>query len=137
MRRQNFIPALEFYERAAEVVEPVEKRLRDEMKTSLGEDWCAGWWHAVPEFMHAPNGINLLEILRLWSLAKSLDMIEFAKMRYNLLGNAGHWFPGKNAADFDAEKIERSLAANPFAERILAVGSDGIGLSERGLLTGP
>ena len=45
-------------------------------------------------------------------------MVEFGRMRYNLLGNAGHWFPGKNAAEFDAEKIRKSLDGNPFIDRI-------------------
>src|SRR5439155_12092926 len=107
-----------FYDRAAEVIAPIESRIRDEMHAALGEDWCKKWWHGIPEYTDAPDEINLLEILRLWSFAKSLDMVEFAKMRYNLLGNAGHWFPGKNAAHFNAEKIRRAVATNPFAERI-------------------
>jgi predicted aldo/keto reductase-like oxidoreductase len=112
------IAALEFYNRAAEVIAPIEKRLRDEMESVLGADWCNGWWRGIPEYTEMPDEINPLEILRLWSFAKSLDMVEFGKMRYNLLGNAGHWFPGKNAAHFDAKKIAPLLAANPFAERI-------------------
>ena len=115
------IAALEFYDRAAETIAPVEKRLRAEMESVLGADWCNGWWHGIPDSAEMPNEINPLEILRLWSFAKSLDMVEFGKMRYNLLGNGGHWFPGKNAAHFDAEKIRECLAANPFAERIPAI----------------
>jgi uncharacterized protein len=61
------------------------------------------------------------KILRLWSFAKALDLTEWAKMRYNLMGNAGHWFPGANAARFDAPKIRAALNANPFAERIPAI----------------
>ena len=68
--------------------------------------------------MDAPGEINLLEILRLWSYAKSLGMIEFAKMRYNLLGNASHWFPGRNAAEFKADEIRKAVENSPFAGRI-------------------
>ena len=60
----------------------------------------------------------MAEILRLWSFAKALDLTEWAKMRYNLMGNAGHWFPGANASDFDRAKMLLALEGNPFAERI-------------------
>jgi hypothetical protein len=113
--------ALEFYDRAAEVIAPVEAKLRAEMRATLGEEWCNGWWRGIPEFNATPDAINLLEILRLWSLAKSLDLVEFGRMRYNLLGNAGHWFPGKNAAQFDSDAVKRCLAENPFAENIPAI----------------
>ena len=62
--------------------------------------------------------MNVQEILRLWTFAKSLDLIEWGKMRYNLMGNAGHWFPGRNAAEIDRKKIVTCLAEHPFAEQI-------------------
>ena len=115
------IAALEYYDRAAEIMAPIEKRLRSEMNSILGADWCAGWWQGIPEYTQTPGEINLLEILRLWSFAKSLDLVEFGKMRYNLLGNAGNWFPGKNAASFDEESVIRSVGTNPFAKKIPSI----------------
>ncbi|MEI8340248.1 MAG: aldo/keto reductase [Verrucomicrobiota bacterium] len=115
------IKALEFYDRAAEVMAPVEKRLRNEMESVLGADWCKSWWNGLPEYTETPGEINLLEILRLWTFAKSLDLVEFGKMRYNLLGNAGHWFPGKNASHFDPEAVKLVAKSNPFMERIPAI----------------
>ena len=112
------VAALAEYERAAEVVVPIEQRLRAEMERALGGDWWAGLWRDLPNYTDVPGDVNLQEILRLWSFAKALDLTEWAKMRYNLMGNAGHWFPGANAARLDADGISAVLDGNPFAERI-------------------
>jgi predicted aldo/keto reductase-like oxidoreductase len=115
------IRALEHYSHAASVIAPIEQRLRAEMDALLGPDWRENWTRGIPEYTEIPGEINLLEILRLWALAKSLDMVEFAKMRYNLLGNAGHWFPGKNAAAWDRAAIAQAVRESPYATRIPAI----------------
>jgi hypothetical protein len=112
------IKALDYYDRIAATIAPIEKRLRAEMDSVLGKDWCSGWWRGIPEYTELPGEVNILEILRLWTFAKSLDLVDFAKMRYNLLGNAGHWFPGKNAAKFDPDEIVKAVHSNAFARRI-------------------
>ncbi len=40
------------------------------------------------------------------------------KMRYNLLGNGGHWFAGLHARYVDDFDIAASIARSPFAEQI-------------------
>jgi len=112
------IRALEYYEQRAAVIAPIEERLRAEMDAVLGREWRGKWTQGIPEYTETPGEINLLEIMRLWALAKSLDLVEFGKMRYNLLGNAGHWFPGKNAATWDREAIAHAVRNSPFASRI-------------------
>jgi len=115
------ITALDHYENAAAVVAPIEQRLRAEMERVLGADWCARWPVGLPEFSAVPGEINVVEILRLWTYAKSLDLIPWGKMRYNLLGNGGHWFPGKPAAEFDDRQLRAALVQSPFADRIPAI----------------
>ncbi len=112
------VAALKHYDNAAQVVAPIVERLENAKRSALGNDWVDHWHQCLPEYHQLPGEVNLHEILRLWSLAKSFDLIEFGKMRYNLLGNADHWFPGRNAADFDEQALLKSLADYPYRERV-------------------
>lgn len=112
------IEALQMMDRVNALVTPIETRLRGQIKEATGIDWKAGWDYGFPEWEFLPQGINTREVVRLWIFAKTFDMVEFGKMRYNLLGNAGHWFPGHKVKEFDNKEIIDLHGDSSFADRL-------------------
>jgi predicted aldo/keto reductase-like oxidoreductase len=112
------LDALELYDAIEPTIAPIEKRLRAALTEAHGTDWCARWPEGLPHYVDVPGELNLMEILRLWTYAKGLDLVDWGKMRYNLLGQGDHWFPGERAGDMDEGKVFAAVKASPFAERI-------------------
>lgn len=68
-------------------------RLETQQKSALLTDKCSQCYACLP----CPENINIPEILRLRNLAIAYDMQDYAKYRYGMLENAGHWFWGNKA----------------------------------------
>jgi predicted aldo/keto reductase-like oxidoreductase len=115
------VAALEHYEAITNVLSPILARLEAEMHRVLGEDFAASWAEGVPEYFDLPGSINVREIVRLWIYATVFDLLDWGKMRYNLLGRADDWFPGQNAAKIEHVALERALGESRHARRILDV----------------
>ena len=118
------VASLKYYDYIEETIAPIEKRVRAAMIQTWGADWCENWHRGLPEYFDLAGEINVLEILRLLTYAKPLDLIEWGNSRYNLLGNAGHWLPGQNTGTLNEEQwlqLQPQLAENPFAAKIPAL----------------
>lgn len=114
---------LKHYEQRHEISAEISERLHGAMRRKLGADWYQHWAVGLPEYWDVPGQVNIKEILRLYNYAVGLGMTEWAGMRYNLLGNAGHWFPGENAAEKRLRRKgwEVCLEKSPFADDIIGV----------------
>lgn len=112
------ISALEHYDKAESVIAPTLGRIYAEVARVGGPDWHNTWHEGIPEWKDVPNSINVKDVVRLWTWAKALDLNDFAKWRYNMLGTAGHWFPGHTVKDYDEAEMRKALRNSPHAAKI-------------------
>jgi predicted aldo/keto reductase-like oxidoreductase len=112
------LSVLGLLDRAGELLPPIETRLREALISALGNEPAQRYAEGLPPWHKTPGYLNMAKILWLRNLALAYDMIEYGKMRYNLLGNGGHWFAGLNAAHVDGLDLEEALANSPFKEKI-------------------
>ncbi|MBG1258460.1 aldo/keto reductase [Nostoc commune] len=112
------LKTLELIDRASSILPPILARLEEEAIATLGEDWVKSWETNLPTFEKTPGEVNIRVILWLRNLAIAYDLVDYAKMRYNLLGNASHWFPGNKADRLDELDLRQCVARNPHADKI-------------------
>jgi predicted aldo/keto reductase-like oxidoreductase len=112
------LKTLELLDRASEILPPILARLEEEAIATLGEDWVKTWHTNLPKWQETPGEVNIQVILWLWNLATAYDLVDYAKMRYNLLGNGSHWFPGNKADKLDELDFRQCLIQNPHVDKI-------------------
>jgi len=122
-------------DRAATLVPPVDARLQAALLERHGEAWLTSWAEGVPDWSETPGEINLPVLLWLHTLLEGWDLQSFCRARYGLLGQGGHWFPGRSAAAFvdpgagaldpvSVDDLRRVLADSPWREHIPTILQD-------------
>jgi uncharacterized protein len=112
------LKTLELLDNASDILPPILAALEEEAIATLGENWVKTWNVNLPTHEETPGNVNIPMILWLRNLAIAYDMLEYAKMRYNLLGNGGDWFPGKKADQVDKLNLQQCLIRSPHADKI-------------------
>mgnify|MGYP003732413419 CR=1 FL=1 len=102
-------------------LQAVMKRIENAAVNVMGADWAATWQHGLPLTVNAPEEVPLYHILRMYTMAKAFDMVEYGKMRYNLLGSGEHWFPGCKLDSVDWDMLARQLKDYHFVDRLPAI----------------
>ena len=109
---------LELLDDAEAAISPVREKLRQELVRALGQDWADHWRDDVPFSLDIGAGIPLYQLLRLYTLAKAYDMVDYGRYRYNLLNSGGHWFPGNKIDKADLGRLKEALPGYRFVDRL-------------------
>ncbi len=112
------LKTLELLDNAGKILPPILARLEEEAIATLGLDWVKSWNVGLPEHEDTPENVNIPIILWLRNLALAYDMVDYAQMRYNLLGHGNHWFPGGKAEGVEKLDLRQCLKQSPHAEKI-------------------
>ncbi|MGA1625611.1 MAG: aldo/keto reductase, partial [Prochlorothrix sp.] len=112
------LKTLEWLPQAETVLAPILDRLESAAIEALGDHWYHTWREGLPAPEETPGNLNIPAMLWLRNLALAFDLTEFAKNRYNLFENGGHWFPGARADHLASLDLSACLARSPHRDRI-------------------
>ena len=115
------VQALSLTDRTDELVNPILDRLADAMHEATGVRHPEDMNKGMPEHTDVPGEMNLEIMLWLRNLAVGWDMIDYGKMRFNLLGSGQSWFPGgkpSNLDEVDPADLIKAAGDSPYAKRV-------------------
>ncbi|MEN9216154.1 MAG: aldo/keto reductase [Gloeomargarita sp. HHBFW_bins_162] len=113
------LKTLDFLTEPQPVLTPILERLDQAAIQAFGYDWFTQWAVNLPPWFATPGQINMPLILRLVNLAQAFDLWDYCRTRYGMIGNAGHWVPGRNAAHLPEAELRACLAHHPQPEAVL------------------
>jgi hypothetical protein len=114
------LQSLALLNQADTLLPPIMARLEQALIDVVGEEYARTWQQGLPSWETVPGKMNIFVILWLRNLALAYDMVDYARMRYNLLGNGNHWFPGERVAKVNPQKLAACLKESPYREQIPA-----------------
>jgi len=103
------LQAMDLLSEVKKYVPEIQRRLEKESMSTLGYEWYFNCFRNLPNWQNTPGKINIPVLIWLSNLFDAWDMSEFVKSRYQLLGNANHWFPGNNSNELDINVSEKEL----------------------------
>lgn len=112
---------LDSLEHADKVIAPIIDRLREAMQKAVGVGNPEAMGRDLPDTQQMPGGLNVAVMLWLRNLLLGWGMTEYAKMRFNLLGNGGHWFTGAKPDELkkvNEKTLREAVAGSPYADQI-------------------
>jgi predicted aldo/keto reductase-like oxidoreductase len=112
------LTTLDLLDQARDLLPPIEQRLRAALVAAVGESLADDYDRGLPTWDEVPGLINIGTVLWLRNLALGWDLVDYARMRYNLLGNGATWFQGLGARHLDDYDITACIAGSPFAAQI-------------------
>ena len=112
------VDTLKYFDQQNELFSQIEAKLTAVLRSTLGHEWVATWKEGLPKWNETPGNINIPTILFLWNIAQAFGMVEYSRMRFNLMGNTSHWFPGNKPENPDSYDFSNCLKNSPNKKSI-------------------
>ena len=112
------LEALKQWRDKMDIVAEVRQRLDAHIDREMGSGWHNSWFQGLPVWSECPLNMNIIQILRLYTMTRCLGIHEFAKSRYNQLGTSSHWFPGVKVQADQLDLLDPYIESSPFKDRI-------------------